>query len=148
MEKIWVMGDDFRHKSFNKYYYLQAGDEQYMKEQFEVTGFMNDKSSSLDTNTLSRFRNNFVGAVTDQPVLPKFVVIVPDNDIMKYVWYHKDDVQDGYVRLLKWLMLQYNCMVASVKEDLPTKAKKANEPIFIWIEPLQHDRIRSKENDL
>ena len=131
MEKIWVMGDDFRHKSFNKYYYLQAGDEQYMKEQFEVTGFMNDKSSSLDTNTLSRFRNNFVGAVTDQPVLPKFVVIVPDNDIIKYVWYCKDDVQDGYVRLLKWLMSQYNCMVASVKESSYQQKLKKRMNLFL-----------------
>ena len=131
MEKIWVMGDDFRHKSFNKYYYLQAGDEQYMKEQFEVTGFMNDKSSSLDTNTLSRFRNNFVGAVTDQPVLPKFVVIVPDNDIIKYVWYRKDDVQDGYVRLLKWLMSQYNCMVASVKESSYQQKLKKRMNLFL-----------------
>ena len=125
------MGDDFRHKSFNKYYYLQAGDEQYMKEQFEVTGFMNDKSSSLDTNTLSRFRNNFVGAVTDQPVLPKFVVIVPDNDIIKYVWYRKDDVQDGYVRLFKWLMSQYNCMVASVKESSYQQKLKKRMNLFL-----------------
>ena len=128
------MGDDFGFHSFNKYYYLQPNEdkEHYMKEHFKISGFNNDKEASLDSNAVSHFRNNFVGVVSAQPVLPKFIIIAPDNDILKYFWYKElADVQGSYVRILKWLMSQYDRMVASHKEYLPAKAKRANEPIFI-----------------
>ena len=119
-----------------------------MKEQFEIVGSMNDKGSSIDQNTVSHFRNNLAGIIGDQAVLPKFILIVPDNDIIRYFWYREHDTQEGYARLLKWLMSQYDLMILSQKERLPQKAKRAAEPVFIWIEPPLHDSIWSKENDL
>ena len=120
-----------------------------MKEHFKISGFNNDKEASLDSNVVSHFKNNFVGVVSAQAVLPKFIIIAPDNDILKYFWYKElADVQGSYVRILKWLMSQYDRMVASHKEYLPAKAKRANEPIFIWIEPHIHESIRTKENEL
>ena len=72
LEKIWILGEDFGFKSFNKHYYLHDpnGNEQFMKEQYEIARFMNDKKASLDKNTISRFRNNFVGAIHDQVSFP------------------------------------------------------------------------------
>ena len=68
-----------------------------MKLSFEISGFNNDSGASIDKNTVSRFSNNFVGAIADQKIFPKIIVIVPDNDILKYFWY-KDtkDVISGY----------------------------------------------------
>ena len=56
-----------------------------MKERFEICGFMNKTSASLDENTISRFRNCLVGAILDQKVLPKIIVIVPDDNIIAYM---------------------------------------------------------------
>ena len=120
-----------------------------MKEHFEVGSFMNNKDLSYNNNVVSRFRNNFVGAITNQKVFPKIVVIVPDNDIIKYFWYkNEEDVLAGYTRIIKWLMCQYDRMVATQKEFLPIKCKNNFQPQFVWIQPPLHDYIRMKENML
>ena len=106
---------------------------------------MNNTKLSHDTNTISRLRNNFKGAIEDQIVLPKTVLIVPDNDIIKYFWYKKEsDVAEGYTRLLKYLMNQYDRMVKTQNEFLPLKCRNP-DPNFLWIMPPQHDDIHSKE---
>ena len=117
-----------------------------MKEHFEVSGFNNDRKASLNSNVISCIRNNFIGALSAQPTLPKFVVVVPDNDIIKYFLYKDEhDMQERYARLLKWLMCQYDRMVSSQKEYLTPKSKRANEPYFVWIKPPMHESIHSKE---
>ena len=45
---------------------------------------MNNTDLSYNENAISRFHNNFIGAITDQKIFPKVVVIVPDNDIIRY----------------------------------------------------------------
>ena len=123
--------------------------EYFMKERYEVNGFHNNKDASIDQNILSRFCNNFVGAISDQSVFPRIVVIVPDADLIKAFKYRKeDDVIIGYTRIIKWLMTQYDRMVATQKEYLPGKCKRADEPNFVWIMPPLHDLLRSKENRL
>ena len=102
-----------------------------MKEHYEVNGFHNNKDASTDQNILSRFRNNFMGAISDQSGILRIVVIVPDADLIKAFKYRKeDDVIIGYTRIIKWLMTQYNWMVVTQKEYLPGKCKRADEPQF------------------
>ena len=108
---------------------------------------MNDQDASLDQNTISRLRNNLVGAIGDQVVLPKIIVIVPDNDIIKYFWY-KDtsDVVSGYSQILCWLMTQYDRLISAQKDNhLPSKAKISGQPNFVWIIPPLHTAFKSKE---
>ena len=124
MDAIWIIGDEFGLNQFNKFYYEKPDTEEcYMKDTFEIVAFMNNKDLSYDENILNRFRNNLIGAITDQKVLLKIIVIVTDNDILRYFWYkNKDDVQTGYTRLLKWLMSQYDRMILTQKEFLPKKS--------------------------
>ena len=96
MEKVWIIGDDFGFHSFQKYYYKQHKSDRYMIEEFEVSGFHNDSKASYDVNTISRFRNCFVGAIKDQAILPKYVVIVPDNNIIKFFFHYYQKSQKGY----------------------------------------------------
>ena len=81
-----------------------------MKHLFEVMGFMNDRKQSYDINVVSRFHNGLVGAIRDHKILPNFVVIVPDNDIIKYVKHVNPEITAGsesaYLRIIKWLMMQ------------------------------------------
>ena len=120
-----------------------------MKERFEIASCMNNTDLSYDKNMISRFRNNLVGGLTDQVTLPKFIVVVPDNDIVHYFWYKEEsDVFIRYSRLLKWIMSQYDRLICTQKEFLPLKAKKIDEPYFLWIQLPLHDRIHSKENRL
>ena len=126
----------------------------YMIEEFEVSGFNNNKNLSYDKNVISRMRNNLIGAMKDQPVLPKFIVIVLDDDVITYFKNRlkkkekvkNEDMKAGYERMLRWLMCQYKQSISSQKEYLPKKAKKPqNDPKFIWIALPTHKNFRNNE---
>ena len=57
----------------------------YMKEKFEVSGFMNNEDQSYDINIISRIRNGLVSAICDQIVLPKMIIMVPDDNILQNI---------------------------------------------------------------
>ena len=120
-----------------------------MTEYFEVSGFMNDKGQSYDVNTVSRVRNNLVGAIREHKVLPKYIVVVLDSDLIKFAKLKAPKVRDTeamYTRLMKWIMTQYDRLIASQKDYLPMKVKKnPDHPMVIWIEPPCHDSFRDNK---
>ena len=115
---------------------------------------MNDRKSSVDKNILSRVHNGWIGAMCDQPILPKIVAVVIDDDIIKYL--KKKEKEDntscanreGFERVLKWLMCQFDRLIITQKDFLPAKAKRNGEPAVIWIEPPTHRNFKSSNNDL
>ena len=97
--------------------------------------------------------NCLVGAIRDKKVLPKFIVIVLDDDLISFVKHklgHKlmqNDqlVKAAFDRILRWLMSQYSRLIATQKEYLPNRAKRENQPNVIWIEPPMHDAFQNNQ---
>lgn len=145
VEDLWVIGDNFGFHSFNKFYCIQEPQDKYMVESFEISDFHNDKDQSYDKNTLSRLRNSLLRAIKEKVRLPKIIVVVMDNDLIKFIRRntekHLDTMAAAYIfeQLMKWLMAQYTRLIASQKEYLPKKVRPASGPTFVWIEPPIHD---------
>ena len=135
-------------QSFDANFYRRRNEEvqSYTKEHFEVSGFMNDKYKSIDTNAVSRMRNLMVGALHDRVVFPKYIVVVMDDDLVEFV--AEKNLEAGtktFTRLLNWLMRQYSRIIETQKEFLPGKAKRLDHPWVIWIEPTLHDNFPNNE---
>ena len=56
-------------------------------DNFEVVGFMNDSANSTDPSIISHLRNMLVEAIKDKTLLPKMIIIVPDDDIINFINY-------------------------------------------------------------
>ena len=141
LDAIWVLSDDFGFQSFTKFYMELENTDHYMKEQYKVMGFSNNKKASADKNILSRIHNNFIGAISDQTVLPKFIVIVPDNNIITAFPRKTRNLDAGLHRTIAWLMNRFDRNALSQRESLPQKAIRPNYPHFIWIETPQCMRL-------
>ena len=150
------MGDDFGFNSFNKYYYEQDHDDHYLMENFEVSRFNNNKKLSYDRNIVSRMCNNMVGAVKEQAILPKFVLVVMDVDMIEYFIAKARNkgmkrltgqaLTTGLERILTWLMCQYDRVIATHKDFLPKKAKRKDQPKFVWVQPPLHKYLKNNED--
>ena len=73
--------------------------------------------------------------------LPKLIIIVPDDDIIKCV---KDadscqDVTKQFGRLINYVMTEHECAIATFKEFLPAKSLKLAYPQLLWIQAPMHD---------
>ena len=124
-----MLGDDFGFKSFDPCYYQKTGVEKYMMTMYEVRGFNNDKKASYGTNLISRMRNCLVGSIRDQKALPKFIIVVLDDDLINYIQLKIGNrllcldraTAMAFDRVLQWLMNQFRRLIATQKEYLPPK---------------------------
>ena len=102
-----------------------------MKQPAEIDG--------KDDNILSRLRNSLVRANNAQILLPKFILVILDDDIMDAIDHYKTSISYGIGQMLEWLINEFHKLVSSHKERLPTKSQKYKYPTFIWVKIPYHE---------
>ena len=123
-------------RSFDQYFMKKSS---YAKDNFDVYGFHSNKYMSADQSMASRYHNQIAKAIAKQPVFPKLILVVPDEDFIKHLSEAKKGFSEGCGRLLNDIMRQHNRYISSQKEDyLPAKAKKQHYPHIVWIEAPLH----------
>ena len=139
-ENLWIFGDEFASNTLHDFI-LQADRKaeearlKYMLEHFNVKYFTNNQYSSHDKNILSRFHNLFTTALKTNPLLPKGIVLVTDDDMIRSTPYEGEDVQITYTKILQWITKEFYRISLAHKEKLPNKARRYKYPAFIWIAP-------------
>ena len=93
---------------------------------FDVKGFFTNKFTHFDQNTVSRMRNTLIKAITDRILLPKWIFVVFDDDLIKFIKYKGDDhlgnIQDSLERLVNNIMKEHNKAIVLQKDFLPNKS--------------------------
>ena len=124
-----------------------------MRLHYEVSGFMSNPDKSIDQNVVSHFRNLLAGTISENPILPRMIILVPDGDIVNYYGFKGFGASRGYGYIINWIMKEHNKIVEIYKELLPAKCKKAYYPQFVWIElplhcnfPVEDREARSSFN--
>ena len=82
--------------------------------------------------------------------LPRLIVVVPDDDIIKCVL-QKDitsDLSKAMGRLVNFVMLEHERSIRSFKEKLPAKAKRPEYPHILWIMAPLHDKFTNNSERL
>ena len=118
----------------------------YMKETFDATPFIADSKDSGDYNTASRIRNLLADAISDKLLLPKFIVMVLDDDIIEYFNYDGKGTTEQLGRIINWIMSEHEDIIKGYKAELPARALKANYPQLIWIEAPYHKNFKNNES--
>ena len=142
---IWIISDEFGNNSFEEYFKQRQlennGNDNYMNENFEVTGYVTSRFGS-NPSGIGRLRNSLVHAITKQVLLPKYVVLVPDNNIIKMLNHYRFGMSTALGRLIDYLMSEFDKIVKAQNEYLPTKSKQEGKfPHFIWIHAPLHDNF-------
>ena len=130
----------------------------YLYENFNVKCFTTDPRS-MTKSILARIVNCFIKALNDATKLPKWVIIVPDGDVLKYI--ARGLIPGGAKRVsagsLKWIITQMNRALEAKKENMFKKKPGsivAEHPKIIWIEMFNRTNgynkilaLRSKYNE-
>ena len=147
LDKVWFFSDNFGFTSYTRHFYQRPSEnfQGYVKENYEVSGFLNNKRNSLDNSTVSRLRNLFPVALGSYASLPKLLVIVPDDDVIMYIRSRRWKMRPTIKSVVVWLMSEYDKMILAYKDYLPTKAVRTTQPYIIWIEPPVHVNFTNNE---
>ena len=90
-------------------------------------------------NVISRLLSNFARAINTQRKIPKWVVIIPEANLLNCVNYTQFGVSEAYGIAIEYIMSNIDSMIQDfIGNNLPPKANKYNWPNFLWVEPTLH----------
>ena len=116
----------------------------YIFNNFQVEHYGTDEIQSYDPSKLSRFRNLIYKAFNKFNRLPKYIVIIFEEDLVNATDYNDFGLADIYQQLLEWIIKEYHRSVITIKDRLPNKAARMHQPHIIFIAPSVH---RNYKND-
>ena len=127
-------------RSYRTHYRLVEDGDFYIKKQFEFTGFRGSRFSSNVENMLVRIQNTFASSLNKCKYLPKYMVVVPDDDLITYLGCKNEDgIATLLGRWMEWLVDEIQELIKKKKSLLPAKACRDSYPFIYWVAaPLHH----------
>ena len=150
-EHLWLFGDEFGfrtgHQNFAKNRNTDGTYNSYTFSHFEVKEIWTSKYKSNDSNVIRRLINAVIACLNDQKRLPKVMVFVLDDDVLRGAKEKGCNYPEYYPILVKALFRNIERAVDSFKESLPIKSKRHNVPHLLWIVPPTHKYFHDTCND-
>ena len=145
LDQLWFVGDNFLATMYRQHFKLARKDF-YSKLLFEVTAKCKSRFSSKNTNMLSRIQNAGAEAINKNITLPKYMVIILDNDLINYLNYSNLGISLMYGSWIEWLAKTLNEMIIERKRQLPRKAVIPDEPFIYWAMLPYHKNLEGPKN--
>ena len=117
----------------------------YTNQFYGVTTFATNKFNSNNPSLISRMHNQLVRAINEEILLPKIIVVVPDEDILSLVQCNKEDFTYNCSSITDWLMKQYTRIMLEYRNTLPLRSKQLTATQVVWIEAPYHVSFRNNE---
>ena len=151
LQDIWVLGDEFTVNSANLYFKqacltLVRGTNStgtYCGDNFEIKLFHATQYTSHIRDFMSRLCNTLAEAFNDEKRLPRAIIIVLDDDMIRYAKISKYGMSLVYGKILHYLFSEINKLVAAKLDFMPPRARKEHWPELIWINPPFHANFKN-----
>ena len=142
-DDLWIVGDNFLVKTYWPYFKIPERDHSFfMTDEYEVYPICNSKFNSADGNLLSRLCNIVVTALNTKPKIPKYCLIILDEDLMKYLDFCEVRVATMYGEWVDWIVKEIHSLFVDKKAKLPKKAVKDDYPFIYWVALPNHRNLR------
>ena len=136
MELLWIIGDDLVQHTAGQA--LAARNDSFMKNAFETSIHASSATDTPNRNVISRITNNIIRAINTKREIPKWIVIIPEADLLNCVNYTQFGVSAAYGMVLEFIMASTEKALQQFFGTLPQKANKYHWPYILWIEPTLH----------
>ena len=140
----WLVGDEFLRKNYHAYPALRAEavvnnrPAPYVFSNYNVSTFTS--AEKLLRNPMTRMLNCFIEALNKYHVLPRFIIIIPDWDIVKFIDYSRYGISKMLGMCLEWLVGEFEKALSIKKEDMRQVrpgSVVSLEPKFIWVKMIE-----------
>ena len=147
VRKLWIIGDDYVASTIRKSF-LKNERNFFMKTNFEIEVFGSNRFNDSNQNVLSRLQIAMAKTVNDNHILPEFIVIVLENDLIEYLGYKDAGVASMYGPWLEWLCEQVSLLITKKFDKLPTKNKFDDPPQVYWCGAVTHHDFSDQEKEV
>ena len=116
---------------------MDASDS-YAKKHYEVTLISSDRYQSTIHSPIARLHNSLVNAMSQHASLPKMLVIIIEDDFIKYLEHNDYGATELFGKVLNYIESELQKTILKFKRMLPPKAVKLGFPQMVWIAPSLH----------
>ena len=138
MDELWFVGDNFVSRCYRQFFKNAPETGKYVKEKFEVSVYCNSRFISNELNIIIRMKTALLTAIEKKIKLPKYVVIVLENDVVEYARYNGSGISGILGRYTEGLTAAIQKIIQAQKEQLPLKAKREGYPVIYWVNAVHH----------
>ena len=165
LSDLWLIGDQFVNDNYHAMSTMPSiakmdkWDPPYVYDYYNISCFTSNPLSTVES-TIAKIVNCLIKAIMNKKCyrLPRFIVIIPDWDLLKYINHNTYGIEVIFTRVLNWMMTM---MVRAVdaKRDMLFNIKPGSvtsmEPKYVWMKMLQRMpssnkvlMVRSKFNNV
>ena len=164
VQDVWLIGDQFLHSTYHQYALMHkkakmssSGDVKppYLTEHYNVTSHTMGDINGI-TIAMSRIQNCIMSQLNNCKTMPRFIIIVPDNDLLKSNQTTVDIFDYGARkvcdRIATWLALEINDAVLNghkAMKQIRRGSVMAGDPKLIFVKmiyrPIKND-VQSLRN--
>ena len=112
---------------------------------YETSAFCSSRHCDTNNNALSRIINSVVYALNKNVKLPKYLIMVLEDDLISYLNYTDYGISGFYGSWVEFLAKQINDMIHTWYQALPKKAKKVDEPFIYWLALPTHILFKNNQ---
>ena len=111
----WFIGDNFLLSIFDafmelrKVVVIKRRNQPYLFDFFNVLGYFQSKASMV--RGIVRMLNAFIDALNTRKKLPRFIIFVPDRDLITQVNYPDFGASEVFEHCIEWLVKQVNILI-------------------------------------
>ena len=160
MKDCWLIGDEFLGKTFGAFQEWHTDnaanneEQPYLYEQYNVSCW--NQSPLLNQPRPAHILNSFMQGLNSSTKLPKYVIIIPDRDLIQ----GSKKIEYGIIcfteEQLRWLFAQVTKAVIRRHDDLKSKRTgslvSTYEPRIVWVNmidrPISSNLYDKKVNGL
>ena len=146
IKDLWFIGDKFVHDTYHTIQDIQKANRMekradlFIQEEFNLKCFT-ARPLSLVRNVATRLINALIKALSDTNKLPKIIVIIPHDDLAKFLYkgLQASELKTVFTIIMDWMVSTMIKVIRSKKEALIAKKPRsvaAHEPKVIWVKML------------
>ena len=152
VKDLWIIGDKFVNELFHAYPALNAEVKKQNTQHPFAYDFYNVRcftSSPVSTtkSVPARLLNCLLKALNENNNLPRFVIVVPDWNLLQFMQHNGFGIMEMTAALVRWMVTNMLWAVGSKKEQLrmvKPGALISGEPKIIWVKMIKRLRGYSK----
>ena len=154
INSVWFIGDDFINETYHALQQMKAesrvnpSEKPYVYTMYNVRCFTS-KPACLVQNIPARIVNCLIKALNEAFSIPRFIVVVPDWDILRFINHFTYGVEILVQESLDWMIDNMKKVIRDKKDQLfkiHNGSVVSTQPKIIWVKMLQ--RMRSYEKIL
>ena len=88
---------------------------------------------------ISCLQYSFVAAVNSNKLVPRYVLVILDADLISHLHYSDEGTTGMLVTWVEWIAKEFSALLKTWKDKLPPKVKKKEEdPCIYWVQAPLH----------